>query len=82
MVVSGILRISGILGIMFNGQVPKIPDIPCLYYFMLFLEVIRISNTISIDYADLPYHLIPLSPYFYGHPDNIFSPHPPRPHKL
>ena len=25
--------VSGILRIMFNGQVPKIPDIPCLYYF-------------------------------------------------
>ena len=43
---------------MFNGQVPKNPDIPCLYYFMLFLEVIRITDTFSIDYADLPYHLI------------------------
>ena len=79
MVVSGILRISGILGIMFNGQVPKIPDIPCLYYFMLFLELIRITDTFSIDYADLPYHLITLSPYFHGHLENILSPHLPRP---
>lgn len=48
---------------MFNGQVPKIPDIPCLYYFMLFLEVIRITDTFSIDYADLYYCLINLLPH-------------------
>ena len=36
MEMAGILRISGILGIMLNGQVPKIPDIPSRYYIMLF----------------------------------------------
>ena len=40
---------------------------------------IRITDTFSIDYADFPYHLITLSPYFHGHLENIFSPHPPRP---
>ena len=36
MEMAGILRISGILGIMLNGQVPKIPNIPSRYYIMLF----------------------------------------------
>ena len=75
MEMAGILRISGILGIMLNGQVPKIPDIPSRYYIMLFFYKIRITDCFLLDYADFPYRLITSSPPSYGLPTDTFSAH-------
>ena len=73
MEMAGILRISGILGIMLNGQVPKVPDIPSRYYIMLFFQKIRITDCFLFDYADFPCRLITSLPPFHGLPTDTFS---------
>ena len=44
----------------------------CLYFCVFFLnKQICITDSFSIDYADLPNYLITLPPHFYGHSTNV-----------
>ena len=42
------------------------------YIFISYKTTIRITDSFSIDYADLPYYLTTSSPHFHG----LLSPYP------